>query len=254
MTLRSYIAGRRLARAAAEIRGTDGRLLDIALKYGYSSHEAMTRAFTAMLGCTPAEYRKNPCLIPLPIRKVVYFPEHYKMLYKGECSMSEKANFPLTKTEFIPAHRYIGIWDGVSTGYGDFFGRNDCDYVCGIVNRLSGVSDPVVTGHTAGWYLDGGKRLYFYGSGVESGYSGKIPEGFEMRDIPGSYYLVFWHPPFDYLRDNDRVVSSVEDMAWSFDINSYQGGKYRWNDALTCYQRHFPEGLGYQVLRPITKR
>ena len=34
MTLRSYIAGRRLARAADEVRDTDGRLLDIALKYG----------------------------------------------------------------------------------------------------------------------------------------------------------------------------------------------------------------------------
>lgn len=254
MTMRSYIAGRRLACAADEVRDTDGRLLDIALKYGWSSQEAMTKAFTAMLGCTPAEYRKNPCLMPLPILKVVYFPEHYRMLYKGGNDMSDKQIFPMVKTEFIPAHKYIGIWDGRSTGYGDFFVNNDCDRVCGIINSLGDKSHPIVTAHTAGWYFEGGKRLYFYGSGVENGYNGTVPEGFELRDVPESFYLVFYYPPFDYLKDNDRVVSIVEQMAWGFDIDSYKGGRYKWNGDCPCYQRHYPEGLGYQVLRPIIEK
>ena len=37
MTFKSYIAGRRLAMAALEIRDTNARILDIAIKYGYSS-------------------------------------------------------------------------------------------------------------------------------------------------------------------------------------------------------------------------
>lgn len=254
VTMRNYIAGRRIARAAGEVRGTDGRLVDIALKYGWSSQEAMTKAFTAMLGCTPAEYRKKPCLIPLPILKVVYFPEHYRTLYKGGIEMNDKQLFPMVRTEFIPAHKYIGIWDGRSTGYGDFFVNNDCDYVCGIINSLGEKTHPIVTAHTAGWYFEGGKRLYFYGSGVEADYGGVVPDGFELREVPESLYFVFYHPPFDYLRDNDRVVSSVEQMAWGFDIDSYKGGKYRWNDSCPCYQRHYPEGLGYQVLRPIIER
>lgn len=40
MTLKSYIAGRRLARATLEIRDSRQRIMDIALKYGYSSQEA----------------------------------------------------------------------------------------------------------------------------------------------------------------------------------------------------------------------
>lgn len=254
ITMRSYIAGRRLARAAVEVRDTDGRLPDIALKYGWSSQEAMTKAFSAMLGCTPAEYRKNPCLVPLPILKVVYFPEHYRMLYKGGLEMNDKQLFPMVRTEFIPAHKYIGVWDGKSAGYGDFFVNNDCDLVCGMVNSLGENCHPIVTAHTAGWHFEGGKRLYFYGSGVETDYNGTVPDGFELREVPESYYLVFYYPPFDYLKDNDRVVGSVEQMAWSYDIDSYRGGKYRWNDSCPCYQRHYPEGLRYQVLRPIIQK
>jgi len=63
VTIRTYVAGRRLAKATLEIRDTDERLLDIAVKYGYSSQEALTRAFVNAYGCTPAVYRK----LPVPI-------------------------------------------------------------------------------------------------------------------------------------------------------------------------------------------
>ncbi len=87
MTLKSYIAGRRLANAALEIRDTDERILDIAIKYGYSSQEALTRAFMNAFGCTPAAYRKNPVPIALSNLKVVFFPEHY--ICKGEPTMNQ---------------------------------------------------------------------------------------------------------------------------------------------------------------------
>lgn len=41
MTFKSYIAGRRLATAALEIRDTNFRILDIAIKNGYSSQERL---------------------------------------------------------------------------------------------------------------------------------------------------------------------------------------------------------------------
>ena len=83
-------------------------------------------------------------------------------------------------------------------------------------------------------------------------YSGKIPDGFELKEFPGSYYLVFYHPTFDYLKDNGEVMGRVEGLAWNYDISKFGGGKYEWNeDVCQCYQRHYPEVLGYQVLRPI---
>ena len=50
MTIKSYVAGRRLCRATIEIRDTSNRILDIAIKYGYSSQEALTRAFMSAYG------------------------------------------------------------------------------------------------------------------------------------------------------------------------------------------------------------
>lgn len=254
MTVKSYVAGRRLALAALAIRDTDERIIDIAVRCGYSSQEALTRAFSAAFGCTPAAYRREPVPIPLPIRQVVVSPEQY-LNRKGEKTMSK---IVLTeahvKTEFIPAHKYLGIWDDSADNYGDFWRHHDCDKVCGMIDSMSNVSDLIVTGHTAGWRNVNGERRYFYGTGVPSDYGGKIPEGFEIREFPASYYLVFFCPPFDYLKDNGEAMGMVENLAWNYDISTFGGGKYTWNeDACQCYQRHYPEVLGYQILRPIKK-
>ena len=53
-----YVARRRTALAAQELAGTEASVLEIALKYGYDSHEGFTRSFRAHMGVTPAEYRK----------------------------------------------------------------------------------------------------------------------------------------------------------------------------------------------------
>ena len=44
MKLRDYMRYRRLAFALRELRDTDKGILDIALDYGFTSHEAFTRA------------------------------------------------------------------------------------------------------------------------------------------------------------------------------------------------------------------
>ena len=60
MTIKRYMAGRRLCIATIRIRDTHDPILDIALDCGYSSQGALTRAFKDAYGCTPAAYRKNP--------------------------------------------------------------------------------------------------------------------------------------------------------------------------------------------------
>ncbi|MCL2031370.1 MAG: AraC family transcriptional regulator [Oscillospiraceae bacterium] len=70
MTVKKYIADRRLCRAALDIRDTRERLIDIAVRYGFSSQEALTRALKAAYGHTPYALRKNPYLIVLPAQTV----------------------------------------------------------------------------------------------------------------------------------------------------------------------------------------
>lgn len=48
-----YISRRRITMAARELIDTDETVLDIAVKYGYNSHEVFTRAFTRLWGVTP---------------------------------------------------------------------------------------------------------------------------------------------------------------------------------------------------------
>ncbi len=249
MTLKSYAAGRRLCRATLAVRDTDAPILDIALEAGFSSQGALTRAFREAYGCTPAAYRKHPVPIPLSMRKVVLEPSHY--LEKGEDIMGNLV-VPSYRIEYIPNHKYLGLYKRAETKNGELWPWHDCDLLTGMVESMAPIAHPVVSQHTAGWTWCDGKRCYFYGTGVDAAYSGEIPEGFELRgEFPGSYYIVFNHPPFDYLADNVEVMKRVEALAWNFDPTAIG---YAWNEAVCQdYQRHYPEVIGYQVLRPVRK-
>lgn len=251
-TIKSYVAGRRLAKATIEIRDTRERILDIAVKYGYSSQEALTRAFSDAFGCTPAVYRKNPTPLKLSIKQVVLEPYQCR---KGEIDMSKTClTDPQIRIAYIPAHKYIGIWEERATYYPEFWKYHDCDEVCGIIESMSHLSDPIVGPHMAGWFLVGDKRKYFYGLGVPNDYKGTVPEGFELKEFPSSYYAVFYHPTFDYLEDNGEVMTRVEQMAWNYDISQLGSRvqRYDWNEEVCQdYQCHYPEVRGYEVYRPI---
>ena len=58
-TLGDYIRMRRLSLAADELRGSDEKVIDIALKYGYETPESFTRAFSRFHGITPTEARNG---------------------------------------------------------------------------------------------------------------------------------------------------------------------------------------------------
>lgn len=250
MTIRSYMSKRRLCMAALEVRDTDKSIVDIAMENGFSSQSALTRAFVNVYGCTPAAYRKNPIPIPIAVHKIVVTPSHY--IEKGELTMSNLV-MPSYHVEYIPEHKYLGVYKESETSNGRIWPGHDCDLLTGIVTSFkSEVIHPVVTGHTAGWTWTNGKKSYFYGLGVEHDYAGGIPEGFELRgEFSGSYYLVFRHPPFVYPSENADVMKRVEDMAWNF--NPHTIG-YEWNENVCQdYQRHYSEGLGYQILRPVRK-
>lgn len=255
MTLKSYMASRRLCHATLELRDTNERILDIALKYGYSSQEALTRAFVRAYGLTPLAYRKNPVPIKLSIKQVVIFPEDF--ISNGGTVMSnvKEANI---RFEHIPAHKYIGIWDIRVDNYCDFWKYHDCDEVSGVIESMRNVAHEVVGCHMAGWFYENGKKGYFYGLGVPADYNGEIPKGFEVREFPESNYLVFFHPPFDYLDENGEVMAKVQELAWNYNPSIsdrwWIPSGYEWNeDVCQIYQRHFPEVMGYEILRPVKK-
>lgn len=59
LTFKRYVLKRKLSIAALELGQSDRRIIDIAVDYGFSSHEAFTRSFVKEYGITPLDYRRK---------------------------------------------------------------------------------------------------------------------------------------------------------------------------------------------------
>lgn len=240
LTLREYAMQRRLYHAAIAIRDSDARLIDIAMECGYSSHQALTGAFRRAFGLSPATYRKEWRLIRL------HMPLQPEKMQGGDFVLTE----PNIRVEYIPAHKYLGVFRAATVDGEAIWPGHDCDLVTHTVESMGHLADVVVGAHTAGWVIRGDERAYFYGLGVPTDYEGVVPRGFELVDVPGGYYQVVSHPPFSYPADNAEVMRRVEQIA--FGVNCAVRG-FKWKADGQCYQRHYPEGHGYMVLRPIER-
>jgi AraC-like DNA-binding protein len=62
-----------LERAACQLASGASTILDVAVRAGYSSHEAFTRAFARAYGMTPAEWRRRPAAIEIGASSGVHF-------------------------------------------------------------------------------------------------------------------------------------------------------------------------------------
>ncbi|MDM5372680.1 AraC family transcriptional regulator [Bacillus bombysepticus] len=59
ISLSDYIRCRRLTLAAFELKNSDAKVIDIAIKYGYNSSDSFARAFQNLHGITPSEARNS---------------------------------------------------------------------------------------------------------------------------------------------------------------------------------------------------
>lgn len=60
VTLTEYVRRRRMTLAAGDLRVPGVRIIDLAVKYGYSSADAFSRAFCAVHGVMPSQSREAP--------------------------------------------------------------------------------------------------------------------------------------------------------------------------------------------------
>ena len=250
ISLRNYIRLRKVSSAVIDLRDTGLRIIDIAVKYGFSSQEAFTRSFKNAYGMTPNEYRKMPKPLPLMVKRNVFDP-----FYLGLTEMKVKEDLTKNITvsiQVVPAHKFIGIRHIDAPGYWEFWkkeeeihGRDRCDEVNGVLSSIKSFN-----GNIGAWFFQDGKYGYMYGIEVPPGYKGEIPEGMECVSYPESHYAVFHHPPYDYntmdLSVNDAIVKTME--SW----NPAEHG-YQWRDDLPIYQRHNPIKYGQAILKPLNK-
>ncbi len=237
MQLRDYLRYRKLAFALKEIRDTGAGILDIALNYGFSSHEAFTRAFKDTYGITPSEYRQNP--VPVVLRTVLK-PFDCYLLGIGGTGMVKSTGDVKTYFVTIPAHKFLHIRNYESIGYWDFWQKQslipgqDCETICGLLDSIKGKLDDAggdesdsgsgqlmayinePAGRICSWGIPLAEA---YGVRLPDGYDGKIPEQMQMMDVPEGDYIVFEHGPFDLETENSSVEEKIEKAMKDFDFS-----------------------------------
>ena len=106
LSVREYLIRRRMTLAARELwENPDLGIMDVALEYGYNSHEAFTRAFKQIWNCKPSEFRERHRCSEL-------FPRMCVSLEEGENYMTRRKQVDISEL------------------YDLFRNRKDCYFVC----------------------------------------------------------------------------------------------------------------------------
>lgn len=96
ISLAEYIRRRRMTQAAFELQGTDKRVLEIALKYGYASPTSFNRAFQSVHGISPIAAKQKGAILN------AYPPIRFSVKVSGGNAMS----YHIIEK---PAFRIVGI-------------------------------------------------------------------------------------------------------------------------------------------------
>ncbi|MCI9286800.1 MAG: AraC family transcriptional regulator [Clostridia bacterium] len=85
MSLSEYIRKRRLSKAYEELKSSDIKIMDLAIKYQYESETSFSRSFKNMFNMNPSECRKsNSEFIQLPVYQFNQINTPFKYSYKIE--------------------------------------------------------------------------------------------------------------------------------------------------------------------------
>jgi len=259
---REYLRLRRLAYALIDVRDTDKSLLDIAIDYGFSSHEAFTRAFKTTYGTTPKEYRRHP--VPVVLRTKINAFDRY-ILGIGEIGMVKSTEEIKIYFVTIPAHKFLHIRNYESNGYFDFWEKQDgipgqdCDTICGLLDSIKGKLDgrDDAIGKFSGQIMahvfePDGKRAECYGARLPVDYSGEVPAQMRLIDIPEDDYVVFEHGPFDYEQESESVGDRLQKAIEDFDFSDTD---YRLDESpgRVSFFYHDPEQFE-KFVKPVRKK
>ena len=102
MTVGEYIRARRMTLAAQELSGTDSRVIDTALKYGYESPDSFARAFQRFHGISPSRAREAGA----PLRS--FAPLHITVSLRKPRSQSWASGADSIPTPAIRRSRHSG--------------------------------------------------------------------------------------------------------------------------------------------------
>ncbi|MBR4163176.1 MAG: AraC family transcriptional regulator [Solobacterium sp.] len=182
-----YIRNRRLYLAALDLKQTDDKVIDIALRYGYETPESFTKAFSRFHGTTPSQVRNGAGIN-------IFLPLSIKLSIQGGNQMDYKITtmFPFKVIGFQKVFdnetAYAEIpkfWDEICEkyAYNVYDGNVPANsYEKALVDNCIGEYGICIddVGNGKFRYLIAGKYT-----------GGEVPEGMVVYEFPRSEWAVF---------------------------------------------------------------
>ena len=241
MTPAVYIRRLKLSKSALRLRDEKISVLDVAMDMGFGSVDGYQRAFRHEFGCNPKEY----ALSPIPIW--LFTPYFIMDEERKKRKMSEIRNVFIQVIE-KPSRKVI-IKRGLNANeYFSYCEEVGCD-VWGLLKSIKSISGEPVCMWLPQEMRKPVTNEYVQGVEVEEDYSGKVPEGFEIIDLPAATYLLFRGEPF---ADEDYEVAITE--IWDAEKKySPEFIGFKWDDKNPRIQLEPRGERGYIELVPVKK-
>ena len=240
MTPAVYIRRLRLSKSALRLRDEKIRIVDVALDAGFESVDGYQRAFYREFGCNPYEYSMHP----LPI----YLFKPYGIKYSKEgrdTDMKEVKNVFVQMIE--KTERKVIIKRGKEAkDYWKYCEEVGCD-VWGLLTSIKSISGEPVCLWLPKKYMKPNTSEYVQGVEVSIDYSGEIPDGFELIELPKCKYIMFQGEPFEET-DFGMEIQQVWDAIKKYNPQSIG---YCWDDLNPRIQLEPIGTRGYIELHPV---
>ena len=205
LTPSEYIRKLRLSKSVLRLRDNPCKISEIAFEMGFGSVDGYQRAFYREFGCNPGEYTAMP--VPL------YLFTPYGVKFR---TTKRRQHMEHVKSIFIqiidkPARKVI-LKRGIhATEYFTYCEEVGCD-VWGLLQSIQSLNGEPVCLWLPTAYRSSETSEYVQGVEVSANYSGIIPEGFDIIELPTAKYVMFQGEPFeeeDYSQAIEEVQSAI---------------------------------------------
>ena len=243
VTPSEYIRKLRLKQSALKLRDEDVNILDVALDSGFGSVDGYQRAFRREFGCNPSAYAADP----IPLRLFTPYGVKFRYMERKKTTMSARNVFIQVIDK--PKRKVIIKRGKTATEYMQYCEEVGCDIWGLLVSMKSLCGEPVCL-----WlpeaYIKPGTSRYVQGVEVAEDYTGEIPDGFDVIELPKAQYLMFQGEPFQE-EDYQQAIAEIWEAEKNYDPSLIG---YQW-DHLNHRIQLEPIGTrGYIELVPICSK
>jgi len=210
ISLSTYIRRRKMTQAAFELQRMDKKVIDIALKYGYTSPTAFNRAFQSVHGVTPTAAKTMKSILQ------AYPPIHFSIKVTGESAMTyhiaEKPPLHIVGIRIPMVEDVEENLNIVPDFWKNTLQKSQFSELCNLSNHeIEGILGISV--------YKSPKEIYYY-IGVTANIS--PPAGMYKYEIPAATWVIFEND--GYFRENVQSVFKRFYTEWLL-FSGYQYAK-----------------------------